>query len=105
MQLPHYGLRNGWVGRYTYNSLLLCKVHDRACRKPKGLLFYISISSPAISLPPMGQLHSWLQLSDAYGIFHASLDYLTKFLSPTKNRLSLLFCMVRKRKTNPFAIV
>ena len=80
--------RNGWLGRYTYNPLLLCKGHKEACRKPKGLLFYISISSPAISLPPMGQLHSWLLSSDAYGICHASFDYLTKFLSPTKNRLS-----------------
>jgi len=31
--------RNGWVGRYTYNSLLLGKGHDEACRKPKGLHF------------------------------------------------------------------
>ena len=33
----------------------------------------------------MGQLHSWLLSSDAYGIFHALFDYLTKSLSPTKN--------------------
>ncbi|MBQ1759382.1 MAG: hypothetical protein IIZ94_06845, partial [Prevotella sp.] len=63
-------------------------VHDEACRKPKGLHFYISISYPAISQPLMGQLHSWLLSSDAYGIFHASFDYLTKILSPMKNRLS-----------------
>ncbi|MBQ1588756.1 MAG: hypothetical protein II081_06860, partial [Prevotella sp.] len=73
------GKVNGWVGKYTYNSLLLCKGNDEACRKPKGLHFYISISSPAISLPPMGQLHSWLLSSDAYGIFHASFDYPTMF--------------------------
>ena len=84
------GKVNGWLGRCTYNSLLLCKGHDEACRKPKGLHFYISISKPAISLPPMGQLHSWLLSSDAYGIFHANFDYLTKILSPTKNRLSPL---------------
>ena len=53
----------------------------------------------------MGQLHSWLLSSDAYGIFHASLDYLTKFLSSTKNRLSPYCFVWYERKTNPFAIV
>ena len=67
------GKVNGWLGRYTYNPLLLCKGHDEACRKPKGLHFYISISYPAISLPSMGQLHSWLLSSDAYGICYASV--------------------------------
>ncbi|MBQ4027588.1 MAG: hypothetical protein II624_00350, partial [Prevotella sp.] len=60
--------RNGWLGRYTYNSLLLCKGHDEACRKPKGLHFYISISYPAISPYLSAWLHSWLLLSNAYGI-------------------------------------
>ena len=86
MQQPHLGLRNGWLGRYTYNPLLLGKGHDEACRKPKGLHFYISISSPAISPYLSAWLHSWLLSSDAYGIFHASFDYLTMFLSLTKNR-------------------
>ena len=29
-------------------------------------------------------LHSWLLLSNAYGIFHASFDYLTKFFYPLR---------------------
>ena len=32
----------------------------------------------------MGQLHSWLLSSDAYGIFHANIDYLTKFFPSWK---------------------
>ncbi|MBQ2215914.1 MAG: hypothetical protein II416_06510, partial [Prevotella sp.] len=44
--------------------------------------YLLSLASRTVtvgSLPPMGLLHSWLLSSDAYGIFHASWDYLTKF--------------------------
>jgi hypothetical protein len=47
-------------------------------------LLYIHIF-PSHFAAPMGQLHSWLLSSDAYGIFHASFDYLTKFFPYEKS--------------------
>ncbi|MBQ5455315.1 MAG: hypothetical protein IIT63_05755 [Prevotella sp.] len=34
--------------------MLLCKGHDEACRKPKGLHFYISISYQPFRCPQWG---------------------------------------------------
>ena len=48
------GKVNGWLGRYTYNPLLLCKGHDEACRKPKGLHFIYPYLNQPFRCPQWG---------------------------------------------------
>ena len=51
--------RNGWLGRYTYNPLLLCKGHDEACRKPKGLHFIYPYLNQPFTFPRFANSDRW----------------------------------------------
>ena len=62
----------------------------------KACIFYISISYPAILPYLWAWLHSWLLSSDAYGIFHANFDYLTKFYPSWKFDWTILSFVIVK---------